>query len=173
MRTGWRNFGGALLLVGSFATVAFTQSTTSQTTVTPPTSGAQTTFGEPKSSGGYNATFTGCVERADQLAPAAPGTQHVDTDSQSFVLTHALRGAAGTTQPVGTSGTEAVKGTTYKLDGTAATLSPHVGKKVEVTGFVSLMMEPSTSPTGALAGLNASPRVRVDNIKAIADTCAR
>jgi len=173
MRTSCQFIGAVALFSTTLVTVAHTQSTPTQTPVVPAPGTTQTTTGEPRSSGGYNATFTGCVERADQLATASPAAQSTDKDSQSFMLTGAFRGAAGTT-PVGTAGGPPTPAS-YQLDADRAMLSPHVGHQVEVTGFVTVGMGAGASTGGAttVAALDATPHVKVENIKMIAETCKR
>jgi hypothetical protein len=124
-----------------------------QTTATTPQQ--QTTPKAPE-----RITITGCVERADQMASAA--TLGTTIDSQSFVLINIPTSeAAGTS---GGKGTE--KG--YRLDADAAKLNPHVGHKVEISGFVD---EPAA--TNAAAASANGPKVKVETIKMIAETCGR
>jgi hypothetical protein len=105
-------------------------------------------------------TITGCVERADQMASAA--TLGTTVDSLSFVLIN-----VPTPEAVGTSGGKGTeKG--YRLDADTAKLNPHVGHKVEISGFVE---EPATT-NGAAASANG-PKVKVETIKMIAETCGR
>jgi hypothetical protein len=105
-------------------------------------------------------TITGCVERADQMASA--GTLGTTVDSLSFVLINI--------PPSGTAGTAGTKGTEkgYRLDADQAKLNPHVGHKVEISGFVD---EPATT-NGAAASADG-PKVKVETIKMIAETCGR
>jgi hypothetical protein len=68
--------------------------------------------------------------------------------------------------PVGTGGTKGIdKG--YRLDADVEKLNPHVGHKVEITGFVEApaAMTPATSVNG--------PMVKVDSIKMLSETCGR
>ena len=109
-------------------------------------------------------TITGCVERADQLSSGA-NTLGTTVDSLSFVLV--------TVPPAGTVGTSGVKGSStmekgYRLDADVAKLNPHVGHKVEISGYVD---EPAAT-NGAAASANG-PKVKVESIKMIAETCGR
>ena len=123
-------------------------------------------------------TLTGCVERADQVASA--GASAATVDSLSFMLINASKdGAAAASRPaeaVGTSGTagaaaKEAKGETYRLDAEVAKLNPHVGHKVEVTGVVdSAASAPAAS--GA-ASRDDAPRIKVETVKMLAETCAR
>jgi len=110
-------------------------------------------------------TITGCVERADEVASATtPGTT---VDSLSFVLINLpSSGVAGTTGVRGNSSAAADKG--YRLDADVAKLNPHVGHKVEITGFVD---EPAM--TNAAASAANGPKVKVETIKMISETCGR
>lgn len=121
-------------------------------------------------------TITGCVERADQMSAAFPGTT---VDSLSFVLVNQPQGASPASSPAsGTAGTAGAVGTsgstekpvTYRLDGDLNTLNPHVGHKVEITGIVQAAAD------GAAADATAStlpPTLKVASIKMIAETCPR
>ena len=112
-------------------------------------------------------TITGCVERADQMASAGASTLGTTVDSLSFVLVD--------TPPSGTAGTSGVRGEAaastdkgYRLDADVAKLNPHVGHKVEISGYVD---EPAAT-NGAANSVNG-PKVKVETIKMIAETCGR
>jgi hypothetical protein len=107
-------------------------------------------------------TITGCVERADQVAGAA-STLGTTVDSLSFVLLTPPSGTAGTS---GTKNAGSDKG--YRLDGDVKKLNPHVGHKVEISGFVD---EPAA--TGGTAAAANGPKVKVESIKMLAETCGR
>jgi len=129
---------------------------------------AQTTTAAPQQQASTKApekiTITGCVERADQMASAGgASTLGTTVDSLSFVLVDKPSGAAGTT---GVKGSAGDKG--YRLDADVAKLNPHVGHKVEITGYVD---EPAAT-NGAANSVNG-PKVKVDSIKMIAETCGR
>jgi len=115
----------------------------------------------------------GCVERADQVS--GPSTAGTTVDSLSFVLIHAMKvGAASQPDAVGTKGTpapEAGKGATYRLDASMAKLNPHVGHKVEITGSLQ-SAAPAAATTDPAAAANA-PRLTVDTVKMMSETCAR
>ena len=119
-------------------------------------------------------TLTGCVERADQVAPAAAAA--TTADSLSFVLIHAAKGpAAGSrSETVGTSGTTAAsdKGSMYRLDADLAKLNPHVGHKVELTGTLDSAAAATAANPAPPSAANA-PTVKVDPVKVLAETCAR
>lgn len=116
-------------------------------------------------------TLIGCLDRADQFNAANPDTT---VDSLSFVLTHASRdGKAASSKPTADArGSASEAGSIYRLDGAVATLNPHVGHKVQLSGAI----EPSTSGTSGgtdpTSAANA-PRLKVASIKMLAETCAR
>jgi len=135
-------------------------------------------------------TLTGCIERADQVAPAPVSPAAGSTvDSQMFVLikaespVSALPGAVGTTGTAATAGTSAPAGSTYRLDGDLAKIAPHVGHRVEITGSFEqptgttiVGATPDPNNPGAVANplaASVAPRLRVDSIKMIADLCPR
>ena len=110
-------------------------------------------------------TITGCVERADQMSSAGTSTLGTTVDSLSFVLVDMPpSGAAGTSGVKGRPSTD--KG--YRLDADVAKLNPHVGHKVEISGYVD---EPAAT-NGAANSVNG-PKVKVESIKMIAETCGR
>ena len=112
-------------------------------------------------------TITGCVERADQMASAGASTLGTTVDSLSFVLVDMpASGTAGTSGVKGNSSASTDKG--YRLDADAAKLNPHVGHKVEISGYVN---EPAAT-NGAASSVNG-PKVKVETIKMIAETCGR
>ena len=118
-------------------------------------------------------TLTGCVERADQMTPS--GTATTTVDSQSFVLIHATK--SGTTEPrsegVGTSGAANTgKGSMYRLDADRSKLNPHVGHKVEVTGALDAAGNTTPATADPPSAENA-PRLKVDTVKMLSETCAR
>jgi len=109
-------------------------------------------------------TITGCVERADQVAGAS--TLGTTVDSLTFVL------ITPPAEAVGTSGTKSAAPATdkgYRLDADVAKLNPHVGHKVEISGFVD---EPAATNGTGTAAANG-PKVKVESIKMIAETCGR
>ena len=121
-------------------------------------------------------TLTGCVERADQVASA--GATAATVDSLSFMLINASKGgaAASRSEAVGTSGTAGAatkdaKGETYRLDAEVAKLNPHVGHKVEVIGVID---SSGAAPAAAdPASRDSAPKVKVESVKMLAETCAR
>jgi len=128
--------------------------------------------------------LTGCIERADQVAPTPIGIAAGGTaDSQTFVLVKAQVPVSAAPAPVGTTGTSAPAGTMFRLDGDLAKIAPHVGHRVEITG--SLEQQTGTSIVGATPDPNdpgavanplaasVAPRLKVDSIKMIADLCPR
>jgi len=113
------------------------------------------------------------VERADQLSGAATATANTDPDSLSFVLIKA--GATGTAAAAAnaanaTAAKAAPLTPIYTLDGGPSMLNPHVGHEVEISGTV---IAPAPARPAADAALSAPARVRVENVRTIAETCPR
>lgn len=107
-------------------------------------------------------TITGCVERADQVQGA--GTVGTTTDSMHFVLrtvpTGEAVGTGGSAQPSMDKG--------YRLDADPKQLNPHVGHKVEISGFVD-----QAAATNTAASSSNGPMVKVQSVKMLAETCGR
>ncbi len=161
--------------------------------------------------------LTGCVERSTTAVAgtptattSAPGeamyllTRAIITTGAPATATTAPAGAQPAAPPIGHDGavSRPVVGTTagtitpmtYRLDADAATVAPHVGRRVEVSGEIVENVAPAVAtPTPSVGGpagstvptLTASitspdarheagtmPRLRVIEIKAIAATCS-
>jgi hypothetical protein len=134
-----------------------------QTTSTATTGGSAPTNA---SKAGDKITISGCVERADQVAP--PASAGTTADSLSFVLISTPPERVGTTGSAGAENRGASMDKGYRLDAEVGKLNPHVGHKVEIAGTV---VEPAAA-TGAASAANG-PKVKVDSIKMVAETCAR
>ena len=131
------------------------------------TSTAKTATAQPSGSKtGDKITISGCVERADQVAsPSSAGTT---VDSLSFVLINTPPQQVGTSGSAATENRGASMEKGYRLDAEVGKLNPHVGHKVEIAGTVA---EPALT-NGAASAANG-PKVKVESIKMLAETCAR
>jgi len=141
-------------------------------------------------------TVTGCLKEAPGTAAApAPvgtagtagttgttGTAGAATDpaasQQKFLLTNASAGpaadpaaAAGTTPPATPASPTASAAQTYRLIANPAALSPHVGKKLELTGTLESAAS-AAQDASAGPGANA-PMLRVQSGKIIAASCSQ
>jgi hypothetical protein len=131
-------------------------------------------------------TVTGCLKPAPPTAgdatttagtAGATGTSGAvgaaGSAEASFVLTDAMTSSAAT-DPAGassssTAGSQAARSTqTYRLIANPAALSPHVGKKLELTGTVEDQPS-SASSSGSPAG--SAKALRVEAGKVIAASC--
>jgi hypothetical protein len=177
---GIRSASVAALAVAVTMTTTAAQTSQTSTPATGSTSANQAQAG--------TMTLTGCVERADQVAPAPVGAAAATTaDSQTFVLIKAeapvASASSGTAGATGTSGTSAPAGTMYRLDGDVSKISPHVGHRVEIMGSFEQPVgttivgaTPDPNNVGAAANplaATVAPRLKVDSIKMIADLCPR
>jgi hypothetical protein len=128
--------------------------------------------------------MTGCVERADQLAPAGGSAIGNTVDSLDFVLTNAQLADSPhpvTPAPTGTSGTASAAGTDngigsmYKLDGPLDTMNPQVGHRVEITGTREPSGTGATPPSANAVNPSAAnaPTIKVTSIRMLTETCAR
>jgi hypothetical protein len=125
---------------------------------------------QTRATAGGKVTATGCVERADQLSGATAAT-NPDPDSLSFVLMKAgtAGGRSSNAKPGSSSRPSAAAGgPLYTLDGTVSTLNPHVGHQVEIIGtLIASVPAPRTGEAAAV------PRLKVENVRMIAETCPR
>jgi hypothetical protein len=136
---------------------------------------------QPSPGSADRVTVTGCIERADQMTSAgsAVGTS---VDSLDFVLIKApespAASAANAATPadrpgaVGTSGTAAPP--MYRLQSDTEKLNPHVGHKVEVIGTRDATAG-SSAPSATAASPSAAnaPRLHVESVKMLAESCGR
>jgi hypothetical protein len=112
-------------------------------------------------------TVTGCLKEAPSSSAAAVGTTGTtgaagapaDAAAQpKFVLSDATAASADA------AGAPGAAPQTYQLVANPAGLSPHVGKKLELTGTLEA---PSASASAA-----SSPALRVESGKIVAATCS-
>lgn len=121
-------------------------------------------------------TISGCLQNAPATTargaePGSASSTAATTAKPQFVLSSAAitSGAKPNQGAVGTAGSIA---TTYQLQGDATMLSPHLNKKVEVTGSVQSSSASATGAANAAAGSAAAgPTLRVDTVKMLTETC--
>jgi hypothetical protein len=116
-------------------------------------------------------TVSGCVEASDQSAGDAKktDTKYTLTDAKSQTTPKSEQGGQ-------TSGTGSQSGSqsssTYRLNGSDATLDPQVGHQVEI---VAVVEDPGTPTPVGTSGSSEStakaPKLKVERIKVIAPTC--
>ena len=177
---------GVLTSVVGFATAA---------TITAQTPAQQGTAG----SADRRITVTGCLSEAPATAAATPagaaagttgttgtaaaaGTTGTtgETAAPRFVLTNATAsaaasaaGAASTTEAPASSAASAPAAQTYRLIANATALSPHVGKKLELTGT----LEDPNAATGASETSGSAEfkavALRVESGKVVGESCSK
>jgi hypothetical protein len=77
-------------------------------------------------------------------------------------------------RPAGASASSSTTiASSYRLEGEASKLSPHVGHKVEITGVVDPASAASggASSTAPATSMASAPHVKVESVKMIASTC--
>jgi hypothetical protein len=137
---------------------------------------------QPASKAADRITITGCVERADQLNSSGGSSAGASVDSLDFVLIKAdvapaaapnsAANAATPPSPVGTSGSASTP--IYRLAASVDTLNPHVGHKVEVIGTRDAAApEVTRSADASNPSTATAPRLVVESVKMIADSCNR
>jgi hypothetical protein len=124
-------------------------------------------------------TVIGCVERADQFNPSGASTLGTTLDSMDFVLVKAGEAGATASEPASAVGTAGTIGPMYRLIGDGsdgANLNERVGQKVEITGT----REGTDIDNAAAQAANATnpsaqnaPRLRVQSIKTLAESCPK
>jgi hypothetical protein len=146
------------------------QNSTTSTTPQQNPATAQETSGP-----GERVTLIGCVDRADQFNPTG-STVGATVSSQEFVLIKADEAGATASERRSTVGTSGSVGPMYRLQGKESDLNNQVGHKVELTGTratsdaqnADAQAANATNPSWARA-----PRITVESIKMIAETCPR
>jgi hypothetical protein len=114
-------------------------------------------------------TVTGCLEAAPQSAtPAAPAAEARNDQAgaaKAFVLTNA---AASADAP---PAADAAAPRTFRLVANEAALSPHAGKKVELTGTVQNSDSSSRNSSAAATADSSAPQLVVESGKVLAAKC--
>ena len=118
-------------------------------------------------------TISGCLQNAPAVAArgaAADSPAAGAVARPQFILSSAaVTSTAKPGQAVGTAGSAA---TTYQLQGDATMLSPHLNKKVEITGAVQSGSASATGAANAAPGSAAAgPTLRVESVKMLTETC--
>jgi hypothetical protein len=119
----------------------------------------------------------GCVGKAEPGATGTAGAGGAATsakDDTKFVLTKAsassgeTAGTAGANPPAAATPSTTEIASEYKLDGTDATLTPHIGHKVEITGTVDEAKGATEAPAASAAN---APKLKVVSLKMISPSC--
>jgi len=172
-KTIWIGTGTAIVAAATVAVMAQTpgpqqpsgNSTDRQVTVTGCLKPAPPAAGDATTTAG-TAGATGTTGAVGATAGSADG---------SFVLTDAMTSSAaadpaGASSSASTASQPARSTQTYRLIANPAALSPHVGKKLELTGTVEDQPASASAPSsGAPAG--STKALRVEAGKVIAATC--
>jgi hypothetical protein len=116
------------------------------------------------SSSAQSATATGTAAGGTATGTTATGTTATGTTATGTSAT----GTSGATQP---SGTASASAQTYRLIANPTALSPHVGKKLELTGTLE-DQSATAHPDAAGPDANA-PALRVEAGKVIAASCSQ
>ena len=129
----------------------------------------------PSAAAAATVTVVGCVERADQILSRE--TLGTTLGSLSFVLIKAEDGkASDQPQSAAPAGQPQAEGKTYRLDGDADTLNPHVGHRVEIK---ATRVQDAPVGTSGRADATASnpvappPVLKVESVKFVSSTCSR
>ena len=134
------------------------------------TTGTATTSSTGTTGTTGTAGTAGTAGAAGAASPtASPDAKFILADatiSPAKADTGAEPGAAGTTAAAGASGAAGAR-QTYQLIANGAALSPHVGKKLELTG--TLVDQAASSSTSAPAA--AGPALKVESGKVVGASC--
>jgi hypothetical protein len=149
----------------------------------PPTTAPEPATAPAQNSDARRITVAGCLQQAPAApvgtsgsAAPAPSTAATDAPAQAsadakLVLANAVAsptspGGAAPSNPATTPGSpDSATAQTYRLIANEAALSPHVGKKLELSGTI----EESSATSSASGG----PMLRVEAGKVIAESCTQ
>src|ERR1051326_3282575 len=159
------------------AALACATSVIAQTTSPPQTS--------PSATDQKTIVVTGCLKEApSNTMPAATGTTGTAgatseaAAAPAYVLANATTGAPADTSAVpgatGTTGSTspASAGQTYRLIANASALTPHVGKKLELTGLLENSRSAASGEPSTTADRNANgPTLRVQSGRIVGASC--
>jgi hypothetical protein len=181
-KTIWTGLCGAIIGATTIAMAA-------QTSSTPQTSAS--------ASADKKITVTGCLKAAPSAATdtaaataatagtsGTAGTTGASTDAakpETFVLTNATVSTQDATAAAGSSATStasapdapkaAAPAQTYRLVANATALSPHVGKKLELTGTLQDEHGSPAAASDAASAMNG-PALKVESGKVVAASCS-
>jgi hypothetical protein len=172
--------GGVVMAQSQASTPQSPSATQNPPSTTAPATPAPSTAA-PQTAGANRVTVTGCLREAPagstatgtagSSAPSATdATGKTASGEEKFVLAN----AAPSPNPSAAE-TQATKPQTYRLIANDSALSPHVGKKVELTGTVEGQEASATAnaqPGGpATASASVEPRLRVESGKVVGADC--
>ncbi|HYM23955.1 MAG TPA: hypothetical protein VEU08_12135 [Vicinamibacterales bacterium] len=105
-------------------------------------------------------------------AATATGTTDATTQDQKFVLMNATNGSPTTpaTTETESRADRTASAQTYRLIANPSALTPHVGKKLELTGTVDDSPASATT-TDAASPFGNAPKLRVESGKIVAASC--
>ena len=140
-----------------------------------PSSAAVTTPTAPAPTAGTTGT-TGTTG----TAPAATGTTGETAAAPKFLLTNAAAsapaapaGAASTTEAAAAGAASASAAQTFQLIANAAALTPHVGKKMELTGTLEDQKAAAGSSESSAGSETKTAVLRVESGKIVAASCSQ
>lgn len=172
---------GTCTAIVGFATAAM-MAQAPQTPQTPQTPPPQTSAASSEG----KVTVTGCLKTAPPDAPSstaatppasganAPGdAKFLLTDATSTPAAATDSSAAPTQAPQTATPSAAQTGSTYRLIANPSALTPHVGKKLALTGTIETSSAAASTPSASPASSpdSAMLALRVESGKIIADTC--
>ena len=152
-------------------------------TTAPPTTTQAPAASAPQSSEGSRITVAGCLQAAPAsptgtsgsaaTAPAATTDAAAKPEATSgdakFVLANAVPSSADKAATAPSSSAPR----TYRLIANESALTPHVGKKLELTGTIDDQDSSARSATSESRGSSAAsaPKLRVEAGKVVAESC--
>ena len=132
---------------------------------------------QPRSSSAtVDVIVSGCVELAAPQATRTTGNSDPSLSEAHLLLTDAVPTQSGSAGAAGPTKPNPVAAKTFRLEGSALVLTPHIGHRVEVVGTVedSGNVTPTVSapPSGPASAAASAPKLKVESIQMVAAMCS-
>ena len=157
----WKSWSRMYLAVGCVMALGLVQ------TPSPPQSRS--------ASGTVHVIVSGCVELAAPQTTGTTGNTDPSLSEAHLLLTDAVPTKSGVVEAAGPTKPNSVSAKTFRLEGSALVLTPHIGHRVEVVGTVedSGNVTPTVSaPPSGPASAASAPKLKVESIQMVAAMCS-
>ena len=157
----WKSWSRVYLAVGCVMTMGLAQSPSPS---------------QPRSSSAtMHVTVSGCVELAAPRATGKTGNADPSLRETHLLLTDAVPSKSVLAEVAGPTKSNPVAAKTFRLEGSALILTPHIGHRVEVVGTVEdsgNVTPPVSAPPPGPASAASAPKLKVESIQMVAAMCS-
>ena len=131
---------------------------------------------QPRSSSAtVHVIVSGCVELAAPQPTGTAGNADSSLSEAHLLLTDAVPTKAGLAEAAAPIRPNPASAKTFRLEGSALVLTPHIGHRVEVVGTVEASgnVTPTVSaPPSGPASAASAPKLKVESIQMVAAMCS-